>query len=254
MLLVVDNSNHTTKLALSGGTGWVGDWRARLPSADLSAEAMLRALPDRQAIHRIASASVTSHGPEILDNLAAMLGVPHFPLSAASTPLDFGGYAAPETIGADRLANAVAATTRFPGRDVIAIDAGTAITFTVVRGEDDKPARFLGGAIAPGLGVLAHWPAGRTARLPAPDFPTTAPSAIGAGTTEALAAATWFGARGLVRSIVAEQCHALGREPVVVLTGSDAPRLEGWLDGPTVVDPWLTLEGIRLCATRPERG
>ncbi len=252
MLLVVDNSNHTTKMALAGKTGWIEGSRLQLPSAGLSPPAILRALPENLALRAVAWASVTSEGPEILEKLAAMLGIPGLALSPENTPLDFTGYPAPETIGPDRLANAVAAARRFPGRPALAIDAGTAITFSLIQPAACGRPQFLGGAIAPGLGVFGSWPSGRTARLPVLDFPPGAPAAVGPGTREALSAAAWFGARGMVRSIAASQCRALREKPAIVVTGSDGRLVAEWLDASAAFDPWLTLEGIRLCATTAE--
>lgn len=248
MLLVVDNSNHTTKLALAGDGGWLERSRRHLPSAGLDPSAILAALPSSPGIRAMAWASVTREGPEILEALARELGVKSVAVSPATAPLDFTGYATPETIGPDRLANAVAAAARFPGETVIAIDAGTAITFNITRPAANGVPVFLGGAIAPGLGVLAGWPAARAARLPVPDFPASAPQPIGAGTREALAAGSWYGATGLVREILSQQRSALACPAKIIVTGSDGERVAGWLDEPVVVDPWLTLEGIRLCA------
>ena len=251
MLLVVDNSNHTTKLALAGEDGWVAGSNRRLPSAGLSPRALLDVLPGGAGIRVVVWASVTREGPELLPALARELGGESVAVSPATVPLDFTGYAAPETVGPDRLANAVAAAARFPGQAAIAIDAGTAITFSVIRPSPGGPPVFLGGAIAPGLGVLAAWPQGRAARLPVLDFPSAAPEPIGGGTREALAAGSWYGAVGLVREILAAQQGALGVEARVVVTGSDGETVAAWLGEPGAYDPWLTLEGIRLCGPVP---
>lgn len=249
MLLVVDNSNHTTKLAIAGEGGWIEGSRRSLPSAGLTPRDIRKALPTSPGIRAVAWASVTREGPEVLQALARELGMESIAVSPASAPLDFSGYPAPESIGPDRLANTLAAAARFPGQAVIAIDAGTAITFSVARpGKTDRPV-FLGGAIAPGLGVMAAWTAGRTARLPVIDFPATAPEPIGAGTNEALAAASWFGAKGMVREILSKQMQRLGGTAKVIVTGSDGERVCGWLGASAVFDPWLTLEGIRICGS-----
>jgi type III pantothenate kinase len=249
MLLAIDNSNHTTKLALAGASGWVEGSLRRLPSAGLDPRAILEALPSEPDIHAVAWASVTRGGPEILQALARELRVKSIAVSPATVPLDFTSYAAPETIGPDRLANVVAAAARFPGEAAIAIDAGTAITFSIIRPSGTGHPVFLGGAIAPGLGVLAGWPAERTARLPVLEFPATAPAPIGAGTREALAAGSWFGAIGMVREILAEQSRRLVGQAKVIVTGSDGALVAGWLGEEAVFDPWLTLEGIRLCGS-----
>lgn len=246
MLLVVDNSNHTTKFAMADDRGLVEGSFRRLPSAGLSPRALLEALPGAAEIQALQWASVTREGPELLLALARELGVESVAVSAATAPLDFTGYAVPESIGPDRLANAVAAAARFPGQVAIAIDAGTAITFSIIRPSAEGHPVFLGGAIAPGLGVLADWPNGRAARLPVLGFPSTAPEPIGGGTRDALAAGSWYGAAGLVREILAAQQQALGGTAQVVVTGSDGEKVAAWLGMPGAFDPWLTLEGIRL--------
>jgi type III pantothenate kinase len=248
MLLVVDNSNHTTKLALAGASDWIEGSQRRLPSAGLGPRAILDALPSEPHIHAVAWASVTREGPDVLQALARELGVESVAVSPATAPLDFTGYAAPETIGPDRLANVVAAVARYPREAVIAIDSGTAITFSLARPSAGGPPVFLGGAIAPGLGILAGWPAERAARLPVLEFPSTAPEPIGAGTREALAAGSWYGAIGMVREILAQQRRVLGNPAKVIVTGSDGELVAGWLGEPAVVDLWLTLDGIRICA------
>lgn len=251
MLLVVDNSNRTTKFALAGGNGWVEGSRCHLPSAGLSPRAMLDALPASPGIREVVWASVTHDGPEILEKLARDLGVAGVAVSPATVPLDFTGYTAPESVGPDRLANAVAASARFRGQTTIAIDAGTAITFSATRPGPGYPV-FLGGAIAPGLGVLASWPADRAARLPVLDFPADAPNPIGVGTKEALASGSWYAAIGLVRTILDEQRRALGGSAGVVVTGTDGALVASWLGDNIIFDPWLTLEGVRLCGIRPD--
>ena len=71
-------------------------------------------------------------------------------------------YRNPAEVGADRVANAIAATQRHPGKNCIIVDCGTATTFDVVTADGD----YLGGAILPGLGISAETLSSRTARLP----------------------------------------------------------------------------------------
>ena len=71
-------------------------------------------------------------------------------------------YRNPQEVGADRIAGAIAATQRWPNRNLIVVDCGTATTFDVVTAEND----YLGGAILPGLGISVEVLAGKTAKLP----------------------------------------------------------------------------------------
>jgi type III pantothenate kinase len=251
MLLLVDNSNRTTKLALGDGNGVVSGSLRRCPSAGLTVESLRAAIGELaagQGIQALCWASVTREGPVVLRECASMLQVPDFELSAGTCGLDLTSYPEPSTIGPDRLANALAASVRFPGQTAIAIDAGTAITFNAVRSARGSRPVFLGGAIAPGLGLFARWLAGQTARLPEIPFPEAGeppPTPIGKSTTEALRAAAWHGATGMLKEILARQSEALGGAPALVLTGSDASVVAAMLDSSIPADPILTLDGIR---------
>lgn len=248
MFLLVDNSNRTTKLALAGAEGIFPGSLVRLPSDGLSASGLETCLAGGQVIEAIVWSSVTAGGTNVLRDFARAHGVPGHALDGASVPMDLSRIAAPLEIGPDRLANALAGARRAPSGTVIAIDAGTAITFNVVEndGSGGLPI-FLGGAIAPGLRVFTAWLHEHTARLPEIRFPLAddVPPAIATATIPAMAAAAWHGAAGMVRGILDAQVAALGGDPVVFLTGSDALALAAMLgDRPCVQVPLLTLEGL----------
>lgn len=249
MLLLVDNSNRTTKLALGDGDGVVSASLRRCPSAGLTVDGLQEAIRGLPAPDAVCWASVTRDGPAILREFAVALGVPGFELQPETCGLDLSGYAEPSTIGPDRLANALAAAARFPGQTAIALDAGTAITFNAVRSNEGSKPVFLGGAIAPGLGLFSGWLAGHTARLPEIPFPgpsESPPPPMGRSTMEALRAAAWHGATGMMREILARQSESLGTQTTLIITGSDAPTVAAMLGGGHPVEPLLTLDGIRL--------
>ena len=149
-------------------------------------------------------------------------------------------YPAPEQIGADRLADAVAAFTRF-GAPSIVIDFGTAVTFDVV----GAPGRYLGGVIAPGMMSMTENLAKRTALLPRIDL-AEPDSAIGRSTVEAMQIGAVIGYRGMIREILQAIDHELEAPPYIVATGGDAPLIARGLSEIKSVVPELTLEGIRL--------
>lgn len=250
MLLLVDNSNRTTKLALTGPEQPCIDALCRIPSDTLSPATITAVLPAGITIDAILWASVTATGPAILDAYARSLGVPGRGLDGTNAPLDLRGCPEPHAIGPDRLANALAANARAAGRPAIAIDAGTAITFNVVDPGSPFPV-FRGGAIAPGLAVFSNWLQAHTARLPEIPFPMprNVPPAIGTTTVAAMSAAAWHGAAGMLRGILDAQCAGLGTEASIFLTGTDAPVVAAMLAprGIEVVPP-LTLDGLRLAA------
>ncbi len=149
-------------------------------------------------------------------------------------------YDPPTALGADRLVDAVAAVHRY-GAPVIVVDFGTAITFNVVSAEGE----FLGGAIAPGVGTAAWALASVAARLPSVDlvFP---PSVIGRDTESAVQAGVLYGYLGLVDGMVRRLQKELGSDATVVATGGLSRLMGPRTATVQVVDPELTLEGLRL--------
>lgn len=148
-------------------------------------------------------------------------------------------YEPPESLGADRMASAVAAYLEF-GSPCIIIDAGTAITVDAV---DGKPPAFLGGSILPGLRLAAGALARGTALLPVVDLSALAP-ALATSTADAIRAGTLRGLAGAVDRIVADISRELGKSAPVVVTGGDAERLVGLCRTHLEVRPNLTLSGL----------
>jgi type III pantothenate kinase len=235
--LLIDNSNTRTKFALASG-GVLRDWRACCPSADIS-EALLAELT---APATFDAAVISSVVPAKARVIRAFLGtaLPIHEISSQSILPITIDYPAPEQIGADRLADAVAAFTRF-GAPSIVIDFGTAVTFDVV----GAPGRYLGGVIAPGMMSMTENLAKRTALLPRIDL-AEPDSAIGRSTVEAMQIGAVIGYRGMIREILQAIDHELEAPPYVVATGGDAPLIARGLPEIKSVVPDLTLEGIRL--------
>lgn len=150
-------------------------------------------------------------------------------------------YPKPETIGADRLANAVAARHYF-GAPVVVLDFGTALTFDVV----DHHGRYVGGVIAPGLSAMTEYLHEKTALLPRITL-RDVKVAIGRSTEQAMLIGAVHGYRGLVREVIAKLKRELKcRRLPVVATGGYAKLLADKLTEITAVRPRLTLEGLRL--------
>lgn len=150
-------------------------------------------------------------------------------------------YPKPESIGADRLANAIAVKTHF-GAPSVVVDFGTAVTFDVV----NRAGNYAGGIIAPGLAAMTEYLHEKTALLPQIKIRETN-AIIGKNTKEAMLIGAVHGYRGLVRELIKELKRELGvRRLPVVATGGYARLIAAKLPEISSVMPELTLEGLRL--------
>ena len=146
----------------------------------------------------------------------------------------------PQDVGADRIVDAAAAFKLYGGPACI-VDFGTATTFDAVsdRGE------YLGGAIAPGISIAAEALFSRTAKLPRIDF-LPPPRAIGTNTIHAMQSGLIFGYVGLVEGMVSRFRQELGQQMRVIGTGGLARTMAKETSVIEIVNPWLTLEGLRI--------
>lgn len=151
-------------------------------------------------------------------------------------------YPAPATIGADRLANAVAVAGLY-GVPAIVVDFGTAVTFDIVAANK----RYIGGVIAPGLESMTNFLYQRTALLPKLSLKEPR-RAVGKSTIEAMRVGAIYGYRGLVSEIIERiKEQEFGRRRVrVVATGGYARLIARKLPEIDAVAPNLTLEGLRI--------
>lgn len=242
--LLVDVGNTSTKLRLAEPARLVGKtWR--LATADISRPdgviSWRHALVDHPFGRLVLSSVVPAATRTILKESPDALVVD----AGTSTGVDLRGYPGARTLGADRLANVAGALALHGPGPLIVVDFGTAATFNAL----DATGRFLGGVIAPGLRTTAGALTTRTAQLPPVRLIGPFPRAIGRGTQAALRAGALLGFRGMIREIVAALRAELGQEARVVATGGDARQVERWggVDF-AVVDPELTLQGLRIIA------
>jgi type III pantothenate kinase len=156
-------------------------------------------------------------------------------------------YPNPQTIGADRLANAVAAAYIYPTPAVV-IDFGTAVTFDVISARN----AYIGGVIAPGISAMTDYLHERTALLP--KLKLQMPScAIGKSTMQAMQIGTVIGYRGLVKEILQNVKQELRAKKITVIaTGGYADLIVKGVPGIDYVHPLLTLEGVRMITARHE--
>ena len=161
-----------------------------------------------------------------------------FRTSALPVRLD---YPEPDTIGADRLADAVAAVVRY-GSPVLVMDFGTALTAAAVT----KDGVWRGGVIAPGFPLMRDYLFERTAKLPRMELGAGRAPKIGRSTAEAMRFGALVGYRGMVREIVAELRRNFRADFRLVATGGFARWALRDLDLGFVIDPTLTLAGVGL--------
>lgn len=152
-------------------------------------------------------------------------------------PIDLSAYATGATLGADRIAAMAGAISLFPGEELLVTDCGTAATYDRV----DASGRFVGGNIAPGIGMRLRALHAYTSRLPECPTPSAPTPLWGHSTAEAMQAGAWHG-------LCAEIEYYFRRSTPcrLVLTGGRACQLAGFLDIPnSYADPDLVLRGLK---------
>lgn len=152
----------------------------------------------------------------------------------------------PDTVGLDRILNALAAARMNPGQSVIVVDSGTATTVDQV----SETGEFCGGTIFPGLRLSAYALHDYTARLPLIDVdaePPDSPRLPGKTTEEAIRAGLFWGQLGAIREIVNRIAHDCSEQPAVILTGGGGRLLSRHLDQATCVEA-LALHGLAMLA------
>ncbi len=146
----------------------------------------------------------------------------------------------PRELGADRIANAVAARQLY-GAPAIVIDFSTATTFDAISSGGD----YLGNAIAPGLGIAADALYRQTARLPRVEL-VAPPSPVGTDTVSSIQSGLIYGYVGLVEGMVARLKGSIGGNPRVIATGEQCGVIGKLTSAIDIVDTNLTLAGLRL--------
>lgn len=243
MMLLLDVGNTHTHVGLGDsrrtrvlGEFPTGDWRAGTAAGSLK-DLLKSARPESGGFCSV----VPAVNGSVRSTLAAEFGFQPRQLTSGTVRGVGIRYPKPETIGQDRLANALAARHRF-GAPVLVVDFGTAVTFDVV----DRHGDYIGGIIAPGLSAMTDYLHEKTALLPRIRIREPR-SVVGRSTEQAMLAGAVHGYRGLVRGLIQELRKELGtRRLPVVATGGYARLIARKMPEIGEVVPGLTLEGVRL--------
>lgn len=153
----------------------------------------------------------------------------------------------PREVGADRIANAVAAIELY-GAPLIIVDFGTATTFCCI----DEQERYIGGAISPGVNISAEALYQRAAKLTRVEL-VSPKQVIGRNTTQSVQSGIYFGYVGLVDGIVNRMKKEFSSEPKVIATGGLAPLFSSHIESIDEVNPHLTLLGLKLIHKRNQK-
>ena len=255
MLLALDVGNTNLTIGVFDGERLVADWRVRTDRDRTTDEhgVLLTNLLDhggmqRQRITGLAISSVVPTMNESLQKLSRRFFDTEAFLVGHSTDFGIGIRYNPQTdVGTDRLLNAVAAFQQYGGPAII-VDFGTGTTFDALSAKGD----YLGGAIAPGIGIATDALFQRAARLYRVElaFP---PNAVGKNTVEALQSGIMFGYAGLVDSLVGRFRSEIGEDARVIATGGLAETIKPESKTIQVIDQFLTLNGLRILWERHQR-
>ncbi|MFD0717152.1 type III pantothenate kinase [Paenibacillus sp. GCM10027626] len=153
-------------------------------------------------------------------------------------------YENPREVGADRIVNAVAGVEKY-GAPLIIVDFGTATTFDFI----DENGNYLGGAIVPGIGISTEALYQRAAKLPRIEL-VKPKSVVGRNPITSMQAGIIFGYAGQVDGIVGRIRREFNVNPKVIATGGLAELIASESETIDLVDPLITLEGLRLIYER----
>ena len=248
MLLAIDAGNTNVVMGVYDGERLVADWRITTPPTWTGDEVaiMLNDLFELRGlkvdlVHGVVIGSVVPNLTPALEEAS----IEHLKVR----PVIVGpgvrtgiriAIENPKEVGADRIANTLAAFRKYGGPAIV-IDLGTAVTYDAISAAGE----YLGGAIAPGVGIsldalLAHTAKLVRVELLAPD------AVIGRSTTQAIQSGLLWGFVGQIEGMVRRMTDELGGTAHVIATGGQASMVAGLTHVIDDVDPQLTLEGLRL--------
>ncbi len=256
MLLAIDSGNTNIVFALYDGERQRGVWRRANDNRRTADEygVWLLQLMEHAKLHPedVDAAIIATVVPDTLFNLKGLCRN-YFkvdPLVVGDGGVELGIDVlvdTPESVGADRLVNAVAAHEKYGG-PLIVVDFGTATTFDVI----DEKGNYAGGVIAPGINLSIEALHRAAAMLPRVSVERPA-TVIGKRTTPAMQSGIYWGYVGLIEGLVSRIRTEYGAELPVVATGGLAPLFDVATDAIGTVDGDLTLRGLVSIHARNRR-
>ena len=252
MLCVVDVGNTHTVLGIFDGETLVADWRLQTDVARTSDEWGLTFNTlfsfNNQSMEQIAAVAMASVVPPLTDPLRRAV-IRYFGV----TPLIVGPgvktglpilYESPREVGSDRVVNAVAGYEKTKDACII-VDFGTATTFDCI----SKKGEYLGGAITPGISTALDALVAKAAKLPRVEIGAPR-SVIGRNTVESIQSGVLYGYTSLVDGLVTRLNAEMAAQVTVIATGGLAEVIARESKTIDIVDPGLTLKGLRLIYLR----